>query len=216
MQRLAALRTRMSFHGEPSTRENCHGQTCGSSLAWITKPRCLISATASGAGASIQSTCPESNAAVRALASGIGNSRSLSTLGTRALSQYWSFLASSSRSRGVKLDIFQGPVPDASFANAAQAACDFVLASAPSAASKNFCHFAGLAMNRLVRLIGRRLSGSLVINSTVTSSILRAEAKVGIRDAVTPTWLASNCGASCLSTFSTFQTTASALNGEPS
>src|SRR5260370_22464412 len=31
-QRLAALRTRISVHGEPSTRENCQGQTCGSSL----------------------------------------------------------------------------------------------------------------------------------------------------------------------------------------
>ena len=66
-------------------------------------------------------------------------------------------------------------------------------------------------MNRLVRLIGRKLSGSLVVNSTVRSSILRAEANVGMREAVTPTWLASNCGASCFSTFSTFQTTASAL-----
>ena len=71
-------------------------------------------------------------------------------------------------------------------------------------------------MNRLVRLIGRKLSGSLVVNSTVRSSILRAEASVGMREAVTPTWLGSNCGASCFSTFSTFQTTASALNGEPS
>src|ERR1700736_6908380 len=71
-------------------------------------------------------------------------------------------------------------------------------------------------MNRLVRLIGRKLSGSVEVNSTVMSSILRAEARVGIREAVTPTWLGSNCSASCLSTFSTFQTTASALNGEPS
>ena len=71
-------------------------------------------------------------------------------------------------------------------------------------------------MNRLVRLIGRKLSGSLVVSSTVMSSILLAEASVGMREAVTPTWLASNCGASCFSTFSTFQTTASALNGEPS
>jgi len=71
-------------------------------------------------------------------------------------------------------------------------------------------------MNRLVRLIGRKLSGSLVINSTVMSSILVAEASVGMREAVTPTWLGSNCGASCFSTFSTFHTTASALNGEPS
>ncbi len=71
-------------------------------------------------------------------------------------------------------------------------------------------------MNRLERLIGRKESGSLVVNSTVMSSILRAETRVGMRDAVTPTWLGSNCGASCLRTFSTFQTTASALNGEPS
>ena len=71
-------------------------------------------------------------------------------------------------------------------------------------------------MNRLVRLIGRKLSGSLVVSSTVMSSILLADASVGMREAVTPTWLASNCGASCFSTFSTFHTTASALNGEPS
>ena len=116
----------------------------------------------------------------------------------------------------MNFDIFHGPVPEASRAKPAQAACDFALASAPSAVSNSFCHFAGLAMNRLVRLIGRKLSGSLVVNSTVRSSILRADASVGMRDAVTPTWLGSKCGASCLSTFSTFQTTASALNGEPS
>jgi len=71
-------------------------------------------------------------------------------------------------------------------------------------------------MNRLVRLMGRKLSGSLVISSTVMSSSLRAEAKVGMREAVTPIWLGSNCGASCFSTLSTFHTTASALNAEPS
>ena len=43
--------------------------------------------SASGAGASTQSTWPDSSAAVRALASGIGSSTILSTLGTRALSQ---------------------------------------------------------------------------------------------------------------------------------
>src|ERR1700730_13028577 len=215
-QRLAALRTRMSFQGEPSARENCQGHTCGSSLVSSTKPRCLISATASGAGASIQSTWPESNAAVRALASGIGSNSILSTLGTRALSQYFSFFTSSSRSRGVKLDIFQGPVPEASFANAAQAACDFALGSAPSAASNNFCHLAGLALNRLVRLIGRKLSGSLVINSAVMSSILRAEAKGALRAAVTPTWRGANWGASGLSPVPACQPTGSALNGEPS
>ena len=71
-------------------------------------------------------------------------------------------------------------------------------------------------MNKLVRLMGRKLSGSLVVNSTVMSSTLRADASVGMREAVTPTWLGSNCGASCFRTFSTFQIAASALNGEPS
>jgi hypothetical protein len=44
-------------------------------------------------------------------------------------------LTSSSRSRGVKLAIFHGPVPEASRAKATQAAADFVLASTPLAAS---------------------------------------------------------------------------------
>ena len=42
---------------------------------------------ASGAGTSIQSTWPASSAAVRVAASGIGNRITLSSLGTRALSQ---------------------------------------------------------------------------------------------------------------------------------
>ena len=48
------------------------------------------------------------------------------------------------------------------------------------------------------------------------SSILRALRSVGMREAVTPTWLASNCGASLSSTLLTFQTTASAFSAEPS
>src|ERR1700745_3379930 len=71
-------------------------------------------------------------------------------------------------------------------------------------------------MKRLVRLIGKKLSGSLVVISTVMSSIFLAETSVGMREAVRPTWLASNCTASLFSTLSTFHTTASALNGEPS
>ena len=71
-------------------------------------------------------------------------------------------------------------------------------------------------MNRLVRLIGSSASGAAVVSSTVMSSILRALRRFGMREAVTPTWLGSKCGASCLSTFSTFQTTASASNAEPS
>src|SRR5688572_28569913 len=71
-------------------------------------------------------------------------------------------------------------------------------------------------MNRLVRLIGSNDSGADVVSSTVRSSILRALRSVGMRDAVTPTWLASKCGAPWFSTFSTFHTTASALKSEPS
>src|ERR1700693_3952311 len=71
-------------------------------------------------------------------------------------------------------------------------------------------------MKRLVRLIGKRLSGCAVVNSTVAGSILRALLKVGIRDAVTPTWLASKFGASLSRTLATFQTTASASKEEPS
>jgi len=37
-------------------------------------------------------------------------------------------------------------------------------------------------MNRLVKMIGRKLSGSLVVNSTVRSSIFFAEASVGMRE----------------------------------
>lgn len=71
-------------------------------------------------------------------------------------------------------------------------------------------------MNRFVRLKGRKLSGSDVVSSTVNSSMALAPVRVGMRDAVTPTWLASKWGASSLRTFSTFQTTASALKGLPS
>ena len=71
-------------------------------------------------------------------------------------------------------------------------------------------------MNRFVRLIGNKASGDAVVSSTVMSSILRALRRFGMREAVTPTWLGSKCSASCFSTFSTFQTTASGLKSEPS
>ena len=111
-----------------------------------------------------------------------------------------------------------GPEPDGSAAKAVHAAFSRsagAVTLAGTAASLAF-QCAGDAMKRLVRLIGRKASGSVVTSSTVMSSILRALFSVGMREAVTPTWLASNCGASLSSTFWTFQTTASALNAEPS
>ena len=124
--------------------------------------------------------------------------------------------ASSSRSRATKRVTLKGPEPDGSAAKAVQAAFDFSAGEAPAAASNFFCQCAGEAMNKLLMLIGRKASGSLVVSSTVRSSILRALRSVGMREAVTPTWLASNCGASLSSTLPTFHTTASALTAEPS
>ena len=126
--------------------------------------------------------------------------------------------ATSSRSRATKRVILNGPVPDASAANATQACLARSAGSATLAgtALSLASQCAGDAMNRLVRLIGMKESGSLVVSSTVMSSILRALRRVGIRDAVTPTWLASKCGASLSSTLRTFQTTASALKADPS
>jgi hypothetical protein len=71
-------------------------------------------------------------------------------------------------------------------------------------------------MNRLVRFSGRKASGSLVVSSTVRLSILRALRSVGMRLAVTPTWLASKCTASLSSTLRTFHTTESAFSSLPS
>ena len=87
MARLAALRTRMSFHGEPSRREKCQGQTWGYTLLAMAKPAPLRLSSASGGGASTQSTWLERSAATRADGSGTGSSTSLSSLGTRFLFQ---------------------------------------------------------------------------------------------------------------------------------
>src|SRR6478735_11030505 len=84
------------------------------------KPGALRDATASGGGASIQSTWPERRAATRALASGSGTSTSLSSLGTRALSQYSLLGTISARSRGANRVSFHGPVPAGVLAKASQ------------------------------------------------------------------------------------------------
>src|SRR3954469_7772412 len=86
----------------------------------ILKPADFSEATASGAGASIQSTWPARSAATRALGSGSGSRTSLSSLGIRALSQYSLLGTISARSRGANSVSFQGPVPDGVLANASQ------------------------------------------------------------------------------------------------
>ncbi len=65
-------------------------------------------------------------------------------------------------------------------------------------------------------LSGRKASGCEVTSSTVYSSITLAERSVGIREVVAPTWSGAKCGAWSFRTFSTFQTTAAALKGDPS
>src|SRR5476649_1887233 len=110
--------------------------------------------TASGAGASIQSTCPERSAAVRVAASGIGNSTILSSFGTRVLSQYSLLGESSARVCGTKAVIFHGPVPDGALAKAFQ--------SLPT-----FSHCAGLEIITQEIWYGRKESGDLVRTSIV-------------------------------------------------
>ena len=143
-------------------------------------------------------------------------STTLSIFGTRLGSQYPLWAASSRRSRATKRVTLNGPEPEGSAAKAVQAALALSAGVAPVAASNFFCQWLGEAMNRLVRLMGRNASGSLVVSSTVRSSSLRALLSVGMREAVTPTWLASNWGASLSSTLFTFHTTASAFSGAPS
>ncbi|MNS92240.1 hypothetical protein D3C72_1263690 [compost metagenome] len=111
-----------------------------------------------------------------------------------------------------------GPVPEASAAKATQACLLRSAASVTEAgtAANFFSHCVGEAMNRFEMLYGRNESGSDVTSSTVRSSIFFALRSVGMREAVTPTWLASNCLAVLSSTLLTFQTTASALKAEPS
>lgn len=111
-----------------------------------------------------------------------------------------------------------GPEPEASAAKAVQACLERSAGSATDAGTAfSFAsQWAGEAMNRLLRLIGRNESGSLVVSSTVRSSTLRAERSVGMREAVTPTWLGSKWAAVLSSTLRTFQTTASAFSAEPS
>src|SRR5882672_652831 len=67
---------------------------------------------ASGDGASIQFTWPDSSAAVRVDASGIGISTRRSCFGTRVLSQYSVFGTNSRRWCATVLSNLYGPVPE--------------------------------------------------------------------------------------------------------
>ena len=131
--RLAAFLTLMSFHGDPSTLLKCQDHTCGYAFATTSKPLDLIRGIASGAGASIQSTCPDSNAAVLALGSGIGIVITLSSFGTLFVSQWPLNGINSAFSRGTSVSSFHGPVPDGVFAK--------VFQSLPV-----FSHWVGLAI----------------------------------------------------------------------
>ena len=75
-------------------------------------PRSTSRGIASGAGASIQSTCPARSAAVRAFGSGRGIVITLSSWGWRASSQWSANGTNSARSRGTSSTSCQGPVPD--------------------------------------------------------------------------------------------------------
>ena len=138
-------------------------------------------ATASGAGASIQSTWPERKAAIRVFASGIGISTIRSSFGTRALSQYSLFGTSSARSRGAKLASFQGPVPDGVLATASQL-------------FPSFSQFAGEDIRIQANWKGSVASGVLVVISSVDGSIARYAATAGMRERPCADCRWSNCG----------------------
>ena len=83
----------------------------------MTMPRSTSRGIASGAGASIQSTCPASSAAVRAFGSGSGTVTTLSSFGWRDGSQWSAKGTNSARSRGTSSTSCQGPVPEGFSAN---------------------------------------------------------------------------------------------------
>ena len=85
---------------------------CGMALVSILQPPALSLSSESGAGDSIQSTRPDSSAAVRVETSGSGSRTMRSVLGMRSLFQYSVLRSSSARSRGAHAFIFHGPVPD--------------------------------------------------------------------------------------------------------
>src|SRR5580692_8721155 len=84
------------------------------------RPACFSDGIESGGGTSIQSTWPERSAATRVVASGIGYTTILSSLGTRALSQYSSLRDISAYWPSTTLVILNGPVPDGCLENSAQ------------------------------------------------------------------------------------------------
>src|SRR5512146_2037955 len=105
----------MSAVGASGSIDSVYGHTCGMAFVSIFTPLALSLASESGAGASIQSTRPDSSAALRVETSGIGSSTRRSLFGIRSLFQYAVLRSSSARSRGVHAFIFQGPVPDGDF-----------------------------------------------------------------------------------------------------
>jgi hypothetical protein len=108
----------------------------------------------------MRSTWPDSKAATRESASGIGMRIILSALGMRALSQYSAFFTSSARSRGTSRASLNGPVPDGELANFSQ--------SRPT-----FSYCAGLEIKNQSIWYGKIESMSLVVISIVYSSSLR-------------------------------------------
>src|SRR5512144_510370 len=93
---------------------------CGIAFVSILQPADFSLSSESGAGASIQSTRPDSRAAERVETSGMGSNTMRSVFGMRSLFQYSMLRSSSARSRGVQAFIFHGPVPDGDLRYACQ------------------------------------------------------------------------------------------------
>ena len=121
MARLAALRTRMSFQGEPSTREQVPGPVMRIGVG-DDGEAAPASATAWRPAAAPRSSRPGRTAARR-------RGRSPPAAAAAPSCRAWARApcpsnprcgTSSTRSRGTKSTIFHGPVPDGAFATASQ------------------------------------------------------------------------------------------------
>jgi hypothetical protein len=199
MHRLAAWRTRLSSQGEPSAKESCHGQTwgCGFEID-------LEAALADrGHGIGCGRLDPVDLVREQRRGACIGLRHRQHHHACRSWARAWGPSNPCWRpSRGARAarngSCGTGRCPKASAAKRTPGLLGSLsrVGDAGGARLSSLpAQCVGEAMNKLVRLIGRKESGSLVVSSTVRSSILRASRSVGMRDVVTPTWLASKCGA---------------------
>ncbi len=206
MARLAALRRRMSVHGEPGSIEDDSSRRAASRSARSScrpgqaGPPCRASASRS------RSTAPDSSAAVRARTLGRDRPR----ISGRPWECAWDSSrprssTSSARSRGTRRASLNGPVPDGS---------DAQPCSSPCRASPELRRARDQEPEHLIGEAARRRPWSSPDGHVVDLLVARDRRQARPHLRGRRRW--SNCGALVSNTLSKFQTTASALKAEPS